>query len=866
MKKIFASVLLSALILPTLVNAASFAVISNTNQASYYNIVKKTADRIVALQNANGGFDWVVTEATGPTGSTPLNVTGVTAQVLLNAYTITGDFIITQIDASSPAKINGYNLVFLKNLSIASGISTYADHAATYFGTVYSETPITICASGCNDTNGLYAGYQAYRGWSTTTPNGTVAWDLAGFAEYASLVGLPKAQEIENVIVSNLSVATSTMDNYDLGIASGLKTAVLVGDLANVTTFAGLLSTSVAPYGSSSDGQIQATAYALKALVASNDARKTDAAEYLTTHFNSTFNGWLETDSTEYGEIDGEAASAVALLLPSSVQYYSIQSAVDAATTGDTINIGGGSYTGDVNVTKAVTILGPNATITGNGSRSTEATVTGRFLITSSDVTLKGLTITNPAWSTAATIHGVQVWGGSSALSNVTVSNNIVSGVNNSTNKGSYGIMIQGAVSNSTVSNNKINGITSASGWARGIEVTPTTSTTTVPASITISNNVITSVTAPDAYAFSADASNASSTANALQITLRSNSFIGGNVKNSDTAHTLDAARNFWGVNPTVIRTLGLVSYSPWYTDASMTSVSSEQTTSTTSTAITLTTTPDTTLTTASGTIGVVISASTTVSGPTTWDGIFDLPTATTTATLPLTDNGRTLTGVVAIELGAGDTPLTFSTPVKITFDGQAGKLVGWTRGTTFTRIVTTCNNSTNPTLAEGSDCKIDVGADLVVFTRHATTFVSFTQIVTPASVGGAAVSPSVGTSGGGSSSSSSTGSTVNATTTSAQGAVLGVSTTTVSTPTGTTGLVLGVSTFNFGRNLGFGIRGSDVTELQKMLIDEGYLKISTPTQYFGPLTKSALIKWQAKNKIPATGFFGSMSRGFVIK
>lgn len=85
----------------------------------------------------------------------------------------------------------------------------------------------------------------------------------------------------------------------------------------------------------------------------------------------------------------------------------------------------------------------------------------------------------------------------------------------------------------------------------------------------------------------------------------------------------------------------------------------------------------------------------------------------------------------------------------------------------------------------------------------------------------------------------------------------------TVSTPTGQ---VLGVAAFNFSRSLRFGSRGDDVMELQKMLIAGGDLVLAVPTKYFGRLTQKALMKWQKKNNIPSTGFFGPISRAYIIR
>lgn len=65
-----------------------------------------------------------------------------------------------------------------------------------------------------------------------------------------------------------------------------------------------------------------------------------------------------------------------------------------------------------------------------------------------------------------------------------------------------------------------------------------------------------------------------------------------------------------------------------------------------------------------------------------------------------------------------------------------------------------------------------------------------------------------------------------------------------------------------FTRNLTTGTQGDDVEILQKFLIDNGFLKITTPTNYFGALTKTALSSWQTSVGIsPASGFFGPISR-----
>ena len=77
---------------------------------------------------------------------------------------------------------------------------------------------------------------------------------------------------------------------------------------------------------------------------------------------------------------------------------------------------------------------------------------------------------------------------------------------------------------------------------------------------------------------------------------------------------------------------------------------------------------------------------------------------------------------------------------------------------------------------------------------------------------------------------------------------------------------------FTFQNNLSLKMIHPDVKELQKYLNTHGYPvalsgagSLGNETTKFGPLTKSALIKFQqAKNIIPAVGFFGPITRGLI--
>jgi len=230
----------------------------------------------------------------------------------------------------------------------------------------------------------------------------------------------------------------------------------------------------------------------------------------------------------------------------------------------------------------------------------------------------------------------------------------------------------------------------------------------------------------------------------------------------------------------------------------------------------------------------VVIPASTLVtSASTTWDGVMSAPTVTT-VTLPTT-SGYTKTVSSAIELGFSGVELTFDKGVRILIPDQAGKRVGYTRdaGATFTEITAVCaadNQATGDALAAGAECKIDVSGDLVIWTKHFTTFASYTQ------------------------------------TESSSGHISGSAPVIVAVVPTVAQVTAGVAStnFKFVTNLELGSKGADVVELQKALVSAGYLvmPVGVSMGNFGPLTKAAVIKYQLANNIsPAVGYVGPVTR-----
>jgi parallel beta-helix repeat protein len=119
-----------------------------------------------------------------------------------------------------------------------------------------------------------------------------------------------------------------------------------------------------------------------------------------------------------------------------------------------------------------------------------------------------------------------------------------------------------------------------------------------------------------------------------------------------------------------------------------------------------------------------------TPSTPSAWNGVVSAPTVVTT-TLPLPGGA---TQGVAIEVGSTDASLTFDQAAKLVIAGEAGKLVGYMHSGAFVKITATCSANTQAAgnaLPAGGDCYMNVGNDLVVWTKHFTTFATFTPDTT---------------------------------------------------------------------------------------------------------------------------------------
>ena len=122
------------------------------------------------------------------------------------------------------------------------------------------------------------------------------------------------------------------------------------------------------------------------------------------------------------------------------------------------------------------------------------------------------------------------------------------------------------------------------------------------------------------------------------------------------------------------------------------------------------------------------------------WDGIIVAPTVTTVTLPPV--SGQTKTLSTAIEIGFSGAKLSFDKAVKILLPGQVDKRAGYARtGITFTEITTTCGENSqawvDTNLGVDGDCKINSGSDLVIWTKHFTSFATYTQTTNSTGGGG---------------------------------------------------------------------------------------------------------------------------------
>ncbi|MEI6596926.1 MAG: hypothetical protein WCL13_01795 [bacterium] len=169
--------------------------------------------------------------------------------------------------------------------------------------------------------------------------------------------------------------------------------------------------------------------------------------------------------------------------------------------------------------------------------------------------------------------------------------------------------------------------------------------------------------------------------------------------------------------------------------------LSSLMSTTTTSSLVITPSSLDIKATTSLGLVLMNIPSDTNISSTEHWNGVINAPTIKANDSVSVTaDSGKTATVQSVVEVGFDDIKLTFDKAVRLLIPGQAGKDAGYYRSSTFTKISNICaadNQTAGDALVAEGDCKKDVGADLVIWTKHFTKFASYTQTTNTTNNGG---------------------------------------------------------------------------------------------------------------------------------
>ncbi len=147
------------------------------------------------------------------------------------------------------------------------------------------------------------------------------------------------------------------------------------------------------------------------------------------------------------------------------------------------------------------------------------------------------------------------------------------------------------------------------------------------------------------------------------------------------------------------------------------------------------------TIETSLGSLQFSIPNAVTITAGGAWDGVLNLPTIKANNSVTVVPSAGKEAAVSAVlEVGDDDNILILDRAARLLIPGQAGKNAGYYRGSSFSAITTDCTADdqtiVDAQLGNGAECKIDVGNDMVIWTKHFTSFLSYTQSDIPRASG----------------------------------------------------------------------------------------------------------------------------------
>jgi len=131
------------------------------------------------------------------------------------------------------------------------------------------------------------------------------------------------------------------------------------------------------------------------------------------------------------------------------------------------------------------------------------------------------------------------------------------------------------------------------------------------------------------------------------------------------------------------------------------------------------------------GTVSIRITDDTKITGPAGWDGTITLPKVLENTSVSI-DNGNVS---AVVEVGQPDAALTFDkAAVRLLLPGQKGKSAASKRGNGDPVAITRTLSADSQALADSElpangAGKMDVGSDLVIWTKHFTQFIAYTPV-----------------------------------------------------------------------------------------------------------------------------------------
>ncbi len=324
-------------------------------------------------------------------------------------------------DSTLLAAINAIQVSAITAEDIAGLAKTRWDEKVAKWGSTQEVEPNGTATTMAEQLRLVWAGSPAPAVWDMELAVEAALklhewYPAAGYDQQAVDIAAVIYNSVDDAGGLYFDSTDTTQTDFVLGLTGAIKAFTEVGQYPlKVEELTGKLLSYQQPDGSwnfygatPATKSVQSTAYAVMALhaVGTVDAlTAANKAAYWLVANQNLGGGWYAEGGAgnEIAEVDAEAARALATL-PANVtigtnEYYTIQSAIDSAAAGDTINVGAGTYveSGQIVIDKNLSIVGADKTTTiiKPGNDTVGDGDSGTFILVVNDITfnLSGVTI-----------------------------------------------------------------------------------------------------------------------------------------------------------------------------------------------------------------------------------------------------------------------------------------------------------------------------------------------------------------------------------------------------------------------------------------------------------------------------------------